>query len=58
MQEGEQIGMYRQHLLLRRLLLLSEVWRNLVLPDLFVNHCEAFLVLSVDPGRNDQELRS
>ena len=58
MQEGEQTGMYRHHRPLRRLLLLSEVWRNPVPLDLFVNHCEAFLVLSVDPGRNDQEPRS
>ena len=61
MQEGEQIGEYRSysgHRLLRRLLLLSEAWQNPVLPDLFVNHCEVFLVLIVDLGRNEQEPHS
>ena len=58
MQEEVQIGTYRDaHRLLHRSLLLpeAEVWRNLVLPDLFVNRCEVFLVIIVDLDRNDQE---
>ena len=59
MQEGEPIGTYHEgHRLLHHLLLLSEAWQNLVLPDLFVNHCVAFLALVVDRGGIDQELRS
>ena len=58
-QEGEQIGTYHDdHRPLRRFLILSEAWQNPVLPHLFVNHREAFLVLIVDPGRNEQEAHS